>query len=376
MAIPAGVAVAKAAAAVLTDEKSRKRLKTIAVILCSPLIFVIVLAMVFQQAGSRHNEDVIRLCFNSEAFPEYMPGELRNYITEFRTAFAEIDAEIQRVNPELEAGRIDAIRAKAIFLALFFGTDNPSGVDAAAFVGCFYAEEERQRPVEAPPDEDGDDDDAGDESEESEPEAEPEMETYIVKVPMLHIDTIFQNISAAFDLTVTETHKKNALDIYYLIGYNGAPPEGAGGTPGADPNKPFVGVDGFTAPVGGDWRAVVNSEFGWRPDPITGEPDFHRGIDLGGAAGSPIYAALDGTVLFANLADDSSSYGNHLAIDHGGGFVTLYAHNTDLLVTAGQEVKAGEQVATMGNSGRVTGVHVHFEVRVGNELHEPRNYLP
>lgn len=128
-------------------------------------------------------------------------------------------------------------------------------------------------------------------------------------------------------------------------------------------------------PIGPGWREYVTSEFGWRPDPLTGEPSFHRGLDVSVYEGYPIYAALDGVVTSVGTSPHSS-YGYHVTIDHGGGFVTLYAHNARVLVAPGDEVKAGQQVAEMGATGRVTGVHLHFEVMVEGEVQNPMQYIP
>jgi len=119
---------------------------------------------------------------------------------------------------------------------------------------------------------------------------------------------------------------------------------------------------------------MVTSEFGYRIDPFTGRHKGHSGIDLAAPQGTPIRAALDGTVLFARYK--TTGYGYHLAIDHGGGFVTFYAHCSKILVTEGQAVKAGDIIAEVGSTGRSTGPHLHFEVRINGEIQNPRSYLP
>jgi murein DD-endopeptidase MepM/ murein hydrolase activator NlpD len=119
---------------------------------------------------------------------------------------------------------------------------------------------------------------------------------------------------------------------------------------------------------------MVTSEFGYRTDPFTGRHKGHSGIDLAAPQGTPIRAALDGTVLFARYK--TTGYGYHLAIDHGGGFVTFYAHCSKILVTEGQAVKAGDIIAEVGSTGRSTGPHLHFEVRINGEIQNPRSYLP
>lgn len=128
------------------------------------------------------------------------------------------------------------------------------------------------------------------------------------------------------------------------------------------------------SPLGSGWRSMVTSEFGGRVDPITGEWSGHTGLDLGAAKGTSIHAAAGGIV--QNVDYDSTGYGYHLTIDHGGGLVTLYGHCSQILVTKGQTVKAGEVIAKVGSTGRSTGNHLHFEVIVNAVKKNPRNYLP
>ena len=96
-------------------------------------------------------------------------------------------------------------------------------------------------------------------------------------------------------------------------------------------------------------------------------------MDLAVPTGTSVRAALPGTV---TISQYSSSYGYYVVIDHGGGLATLYAHNSKLLVSGGQTVNAGDVVSLSGSTGRSTGPHLHFEVRVNGERTDPRSYLP
>ena len=147
--------------------------------------------------------------------------------------------------------------------------------------------------------------------------------------------------------------------------------ESGGWFPGAD--VPFIGVDGFCSPIGAGWESVVTSEFGYRSDPFTGETRGHTGIDLAVPTGTPIRAALPGTV---TVSQYNSSYGYYVIIDHGNGLSTLYGHNSRLLAQVGQTVEAGDIISLSGSTGRSTGPHLHFEVRVNGERTNPRYYLP
>ena len=111
---------------------------------------------------------------------------------------------------------------------------------------------------------------------------------------------------------------------------------------------------------------TITSPQGYRTDPITGETSYHSGTDIAVPEGTPILAAADGTVTVANALDSwGGSYGYYVKLDHGGGLTTLYAHCSSICVTAGQQVQAGEVIAYVGQTGRATGPHLHFEVHTG-----------
>ncbi len=99
----------------------------------------------------------------------------------------------------------------------------------------------------------------------------------------------------------------------------------------------------------------------------------HSGMDIDGDYASPIYASEDGTVVIAGW--NPKGYGNYVIIDHGGGLKTLYAHSSKLFVTKGQQVTRGEVIAMVGTTGRSTGTHLHYEVRVGNQRMNPLRYI-
>lgn len=125
------------------------------------------------------------------------------------------------------------------------------------------------------------------------------------------------------------------------------------------------------APTIGD-GTWVSSLYGYRSDPLTGAREFHQGVDFAGKLGTMVTAVADGIVIWAA---PSHAYGNLVEISHGNGYVTKYAHNKRNLVSVGQKVEKGEVIALMGNSGRSTGPHVHFEVVKNGKNVNPGRYL-
>jgi murein DD-endopeptidase MepM/ murein hydrolase activator NlpD len=118
--------------------------------------------------------------------------------------------------------------------------------------------------------------------------------------------------------------------------------------------------------------AFMGSRFGSRSDPFTGRTAMHEGLDFSAATGTPILAAGGGQVI---VSGPHTSYGNHVDIAHGNGLVTRYAHASKLLVKEGDIVKQGQKIAEVGSTGRSTGSHLHFEVRVNEEAQDPLKYL-
>lgn len=135
------------------------------------------------------------------------------------------------------------------------------------------------------------------------------------------------------------------------------------------PDTPSYGNGTFIHPIAG---APITSPFGYRTDPITGQQAFHSGIDFGASCGTPIHAAGTGVVLSA-APDDG--YGNATVINHGGGLATLYGHQSAFAVSAGQSVTQGQVIGYVGSTGKSTGCHLHFEVRVNGNPVNPLGYL-
>ncbi|MCK9388573.1 MAG: M23 family metallopeptidase [Sulfuritalea sp.] len=122
-------------------------------------------------------------------------------------------------------------------------------------------------------------------------------------------------------------------------------------------------------PVEAQWNA---SSYGWRVDPFTGERAMHEGIDFVSPSGMSIRAAAAGIVI---TAEHHPQYGNLVEIDHGKDLTTRYAHASRMLVKAGQLVKRGQKIAEVGTTGRSTGPHLHFEVRIHGLPQNPDRFL-
>ena len=116
----------------------------------------------------------------------------------------------------------------------------------------------------------------------------------------------------------------------------------------------------------------ISSGFGFRIDPFTGAGAFHPGLDFRGPIGAPIFAAARGTVSFVG---QRSGYGNCVEIDHGNGLVTRYAHMSGFRTVLGKAVQPGEVIGLIGSTGRSTGPHLHFEVRINDRPVNPRPFL-
>lgn len=118
--------------------------------------------------------------------------------------------------------------------------------------------------------------------------------------------------------------------------------------------------------------AFRSSSYGWRVDPFRGTRAFHEGLDFTARTGTPIRAAADGIV---TTSARTSAYGNLIKLNHGAGLETRYAHASKLLVKKGERVVKGQKIALVGSTGRSTGPHLHYEIRLNGHPLDPRKYL-
>jgi murein DD-endopeptidase MepM/ murein hydrolase activator NlpD len=138
------------------------------------------------------------------------------------------------------------------------------------------------------------------------------------------------------------------------------------GAPAAVPTAPAAPP--MVMPV----SAEAGSRFGVRIDPFTHESRMHKGIDFGAPMGAPIFAAMAGEVVFAG---ERGGFGNLVIVDHGGGLQTYYAHQSVIEAAVGDHVAGGARIGQIGSTGRSTGPHLHFEVRVDGAAVDPAPYL-
>lgn len=131
------------------------------------------------------------------------------------------------------------------------------------------------------------------------------------------------------------------------------------------------GLDSVPQVMPADMR-MISSGFGYRRDPFTGRPAMHSGLDFRGPAGSPIRAAAEGRVSFVGTRQ---GYGKVVEVSHGNGLLTRYAHMSAWKSRVGQEVEAGDVIGLIGSTGRSTGPHLHFEVRINGRAVNPRPFL-
>jgi murein DD-endopeptidase MepM/ murein hydrolase activator NlpD len=118
----------------------------------------------------------------------------------------------------------------------------------------------------------------------------------------------------------------------------------------------------------------ISSPFGLRSDPIDAAHRHHDGIDIAAHEGTPVRAAADGVVV--GVEERAGGYGRLVVIDHGRGLTTRYAHLSDMSVAQGDRVRAGDAIGHVGQSGRATGAHLHFEARSENQPLNPESVLP
>jgi len=145
-----------------------------------------------------------------------------------------------------------------------------------------------------------------------------------------------------------------------------------------DAQRAQAALDALAATsTGSDWlwptAGGIGSFYGWRMHPVLGYERLHGGLDIGGAWGQPIFASREGVVI---MSGPNRGYGNTVIVDHGNGYVSLYAHQSTMEVVVGEWVEMGQHIGNVGSTGLSTGPHLHFEIRVDGNQIDPLPYLP
>ena len=362
----------KAILALASDKRTWKGIGIIAASILTPLLLIAVVLCSMLYGTASHNNAAVDLTFNGGVIPASMPAEYREYIKEMRSCFSSLDSAIAEVKLKMEDGdSLDSVRVKAVFYALYFGSDHLRLRAAAAkeFVECFVEYQQRTRTV-IETDEDG---------------VEHEIEEiYTAAVPITELPVIYENVGEYAGREVTSDDKANITEIYLRVVYNSFDVGANMSLEGGNGTHDLIGEmskdsdvtpseAGFVSPLEGGWQNKVTSEFGYRQNPTGAGSEGHTGLDMGVPLGTSVRAVKSGKVLFVRYKQ--TGYGYHVAIDHGGGLVTMYAHCSEILVTEGQTVSAGEVIARSGSTGRSTGPHLHLEVIRDGVPQNPRNYL-
>ncbi len=366
------VTAMRAVIALASDKRTWKGVGIILAAIAVPFLLIAAVICSMLYGTAKHNNAAVDLTFNGGMLPVSMPSEYREYITEMRSCFSSLDSAISEVESKMEDGdSLDSVRVKAVFYALYFSSDHLRLRNAATkeFVECFVEYEQRTRTV-IETNEDG---------EEHEIE-----EIYTVAIPISDLPTIYKNVGEYAGRDVTSDDKANITEIYLRVVYDNFDVsadislEGGNGTHDlirkmTKDSDVVPSAVGFVSPLENGWRDKVTSEFGYRQNPTGAGSEGHTGLDMGVPLGTSVRAVKDGRVLFVRYKQ--TGYGYHVAVDHGGGLVTMYAHCSEILVTEGQTVSAGEVIARSGSTGRSTGPHLHLEVIRDGIPQNPRNYL-
>lgn len=324
MAAPAAAAAVKAAVAVVTDKKLRKIVGGIILGIIIVIVAPVAVLLGVMDAGQS-------IDWNS---PEMQQQIMANMTDEEKARLQHFEDVMKAIEDEITAQglSVEPIKAQVIFLSTLIDREETDTL-YADFISCFA-------------------DDADDE-------------------------TVFANLAAKFGVSLTtEEKEKILLMCEKAVEYQTVPPSALHdeiGTMLAGDTTP-VSVDSFASPFHGlDWKACLTSNYGSRKDTITGENAKHSGLDLAADEGTPIYPVKPGKLLLVRNSADG--YGQYLVINHGGGQASLYAHCSEILVAAGDEVATDTVIARVGSTDCSTGNHLHLEIIIDGKPVNPKKYL-
>lgn len=358
----------------ITSNKGRKIIGIILCILISPLLVVSMFLSGLSGGALEHNKATINAVFNDLPISENAPQEFKNQVDEMIIAFQKVDNEIGEMTKKLEDGKtLNAQYIKSILFAEKFGDENFKvfTFDAREYIKQTVDLEERKIIIEDDP---------------STEEDESSVTTIEVAIPVDR-KTLHDRSSSFLSVIIDSKEEEKILQVYTLLGNiiegESGKLEGGGSADALvksllpeSMKKEFVGGS-YGSPFEDGWRDKVTSEFG-RRDPIT-LPDGtvtsvgHSGMDLGAPHGTPVLAINDGGVVA--VKHTSAGLGIYCIVDHGGGNISVYGHNSRILVSVGDRVVKGQVIAEVGKSGYATGNHLHLQLYLNGNLSNPRNVL-
>ncbi len=361
--------IGKAAKVLITlvkTENGRKLLKNALIIILSPLIILILAYSLLQDATAKHNNKVIDVLFNGAEITQDTPDEFKSLIKKITLVFDVIDKKIESF--ENVEGKFDNTFVKSILFQSFLIDEKVlENINTDDYLALFYTQEEKEVEIEI-------DDEA----------SPPMVETKTFIKPIQDTDLLLIEASNHLGVDV-KPHKESLYELYYvaLIGNKN----------GFEDTKPlsiileeayiesekkeYVGGS-FGSPFNGEWQDFITSEFGPRtpitlPDgSVTG--NYHYGIDLGLAFGTPLLSVNKGEVVAAKHTN--GDFGFYVLIDHGGGVFSFYAHLSKISVEENMAIEKGELIGEVGSTGKSTAPHLHLEVIENRTRVNPRRYLP
>lgn len=211
-------ALAKAAAAVLTNEDLRKKSGWVLAAVLSPLIVLLAFFCSLAAGGAQHNNYAVEACFYGSGYSDEVPENFRSHVEEMQSAFSLLDSEVASVNAGTEGGNsLDSVRVKAVFYALCFGEESPAQISVNDFVSCFYTTEIRIRSVEV---------------EQEDGSVTTEEERYTVNVPLSE-DAAYTNLRDLLGRPVTDDDRDNTEHIYTMIAAPSVSESGGGSYDGS-----------------------------------------------------------------------------------------------------------------------------------------------
>lgn len=354
------------AASIILNEDTRKLAGKIILLSLAPALIILFAFLSTADAASRHNQEVIDTLFEYKAIPDSAPVEFKTYMETMQNYFRILDEEIPMVQVNVKEGVLDLIQIKTLFLSIYLKDQMPllEREELHEYVLCFTEEIEAET------------------LKEEDKEAADSQKNLRVLIDM---GKIKNNVNARMGIVFDDEKTKiySSLIAYVNPGL-GASAEGEGNLTADNlkevmeesSRKPYIGGR-MGSPFADGWRGKVSSEFGSRseiilPDgSVTGS--IHTGMDLAEAGGVPILAINGGKVVY--VRNHKKGLGLHLAIDHGGGKISVYGHTSRIIVKEGDKVKKGQKIAEVGTTGDSTGNHLHLEIYEDGKAQNPRNYL-